>query len=74
MSKSFTAWRTPWESPSKAPAMPASSRASASDAGVASPVTARWLSERPVEKPAAPAARASRTSARIRAMSSSVAA
>ena len=73
MSKSLTACTTPCASPAKACAMPASSFASDSEAGVSSPVTARWLSERPVEKPAAPASSASRTMVRIRTMSSSVA-
>ena len=54
--------------------MPVSSAASASQAGVSLPEAVRWLSLRPVEKPAAPACSASRTSARIAATSSAVAA
>jgi hypothetical protein len=42
----------------------------ASAAGVSLPSEVRWLSLRPVLKPAAPASSASRTSARIAAMSS----
>ena len=71
MSKSDTACKTPWSSPTKASAMPVSSRTSASEAGVHSPLASRWLSVRPVLKPTAPASSASRVSWRIRAISSS---
>ena len=54
--------------------MPHSSAAVASAAGVSLPSEVRWLSLRPVLKPTAPACSASRTSARIAAMSSSPAA
>ena len=73
MSKSETAWSTPWSSPTRAPARPRSSAALASDAGVASPDRDRWTSDRPVEKPTAPASSASRSRPRISAMSASVA-
>ena len=73
-SKSLTTCTTPWFRPSKARAMPVNSAALASEAGVSSPREVRWLSLRPVEKPAAPASSASRSSARIASMSSGVAA
>ena len=72
-SKSLTAWSTPWSSPTKAFAIPASSSAAASLAGVQSPFALRWLSLRPVLKPTAPASSARRSKVRICAMSSSVA-
>ena len=74
MSKSLTACTTPCSRPWNASAIPTSSRAADSDAGVALPSMARWLSVRPVENPNAPASSAWRSSRRMAAMSASVAA
>ena len=73
-SKSLTICSTPRSRPRNTCARPASSAAVASAAGVASPAVVRWLSVRPVEKPAAPASSASASRRCIAAMSSAVAA
>ena len=73
-SKSLTTCTTPCWRPAKAWASPHNSAALATEAGVSRPSAVRWLSERPVEKPAAPASSAAFSSSRMAAMSSAVAA